>query len=101
MAQIIFIIIINQIISLCLVRLIFYRKEEKNLNDIDSLSWHTASESMDKMEKRINELIERDIHQQEHIWKLQDTNRALQEKVAQLNKEIMISNYPNSNNENN
>ena len=86
--------IINQIIALTLVKLFLYKGDvSANEAKQDANSWHAAVDNMSKMESRIEQLVSRDVKNQEQVWQLQDLNRELQEKTMRLTKELLAAKH--------
>lgn len=82
-------LIIHLMITLTLVKLIFFRG--KKSGNEDATSWKSAVDSMTLMESRLEQLQVRDIRQQERIWALEDQNRDLQQRVTRLTKELLLA----------
>ena len=83
-AEWIFFIIINQIITLALMK--FISIMPSNTSDIkkENVTWHSAIDTMAAMESRIEQLASRDVKNQEQVWKLQDINRDLHNRTLGL-----------------
>lgn len=86
-------LVIHLMINLMLVKLIFFRGDATKPME-DSISWKSAADSMNLMETRLDQLQQRDIHQQERVWALEDINRDLQQRVARLTKELLLVRKP-------
>ncbi len=71
-------------LGLTLLIIKLYTNMKSNTPKIERADWKDASETLEKLEKRLSHIQERDVSNQEKIWNLEDEN---------MNLKVLISEY--------
>jgi Co/Zn/Cd efflux system component len=96
MAETIMSTIVHLIITLLVVKLYTDITVKKKGQTDQKMTWKDASEVIEKLEKRISQLQERDALSQEKIWNLEDQNRILKLHLLEMKREVAAKSMPSS-----